>query len=288
MIIYFVLAITLFTGQNIAFKLFSQRFMRTKPSYFLFSSIYFACICLLFLIIGVDAARITPTLAWLSLLFATSFISAMFLYMKAMEHGPLGLSFLFFSAGMLVPIIFGIVFYGEPAPIYKVAGLAMMFGAFYISASGDGEKKVSKKWVVYVASGMVCNGFIGVAMKLFRLAAPPEAVADFLFLAFGVGSCIALAAGLALAFVFKEGARHFKSPVFIAIAAGAAVSTCFGNYIMVFMSLSVSALVQFPVISGALVITSILVSRFIFREEVTRKHLLSIGIGLVSIVTLSL
>jgi len=46
--------------------------------------------------------------------------------------------------------------------------------------------------------------------------------------------------------------------------------------------------VQFPVINGTLVITSLLASRIIFREQLTKRHLQAIAAGLAAIVMLSI
>jgi drug/metabolite transporter (DMT)-like permease len=287
-ILLFVAVILLFTLQNICFKQFNRVFMKTRPSYFIFNSVYFSLICLLFLPMGIDPRRFTAAVALLSLFFGTAFIFTMYLYMKAMENGPLGLSFLFFSAGMLAPIAFGIVFYGEPAPPHKIAALILLFAAFYISTRGGADSgRMNGKWAAYILLGSLGNGAIGIAQKLFRNVAPQNAVNEYLFLGFGQAAALSLIIGLALAGRHGEGVAHFRSAAFAFLAAAAAVTTCFGNYIMVLLSLKVSALVQFPLTNGALVITSILSSSLVFKEKVTRRHMQAIAAGFVAIIALS-
>ena len=290
-IFLFTAAITLFTVQNISFKQFNRLFMHSADSYFLFSAIYFTLICLIYMAMGVDTAHFTLLTIALALMFAASFVCAMFFYMKAMEHGPLGLSFLFFSAGMLLPILFGIVVFSQPAPLNKAIGLVLLFVAFFISTRSSGSEtnsKLSRRWVKYILVASFCNGVIGIAMLLFRTVSPPEAVVEFLFLSFGQAGIIALVIGTILLFKNKRNISHFYTGAFVWVALGAGASTAFGNYIMILLSLQVSALVQFPVINGALVITSILASRIVFKEQVTKNHLLAIAIGLIAIVLLSI
>ena len=285
----FAAAIGLFTFQNISFKQFNRLFMKNAASYFVFSAMSFTLICGIFIVPGIDISRFTLPMTVLGLMFAIVFICAMFFYMRAMEHGPLGLSFLFFSAGMLVPILFGILVYSEPAPLHKAAGLALLFAAFYISTRSSGAAgNMSRKWVVYILLGSFCNGGCTLAMKLFRTVASGEAVNEFLFLAFGQAAVIALILGYALLRKSNGNLSHFRSLTFLWVLLGAAVTTAGGNYMMVQLSLQVSALVQFPVINGALVITSILSSRALFKEQVTKRHLQAIAIGLVAIVMLSI
>ena len=291
MILLFAASIFLFTFQNVFFKLFNMRYMKNNSSYFIFGTLTYVCICVIFLFIGVEASRFTPSMTLLSLMFGVFFISAIYFYMKAMEEGPLGLSFLFFSAGMLIPIIYGIVFYDEPAPLNKAAGLLLLFAAFYISVSGgknDSVGRMSKKWAVYILIGLLSNGIIGVALKMYRLAAPPEAAYDFIFLGFAQAAVISLIIGLFFIFKFKEPLGHLKSRGFALVTAGAAVSTGFGNLIMLLLSMRISAIMQFPINNGALIITSILASRFIFKEDITKKQLQTIAAGLAAIVLLSL
>jgi len=287
-VLLFAAAVGLFSIQNICFKQFNRRFMTGPACYFMFSAMYFTLIAGIFIIIGLDAAYFTPPVVFLGLLFAVSFICAMFLYMKAMEHGPMGLSFLFFSAGMIWPILFGVFVYGEPAPPHKAAGLLLLFAAFYFSTREPGAgEKLNRKWAVYILSGMCCNGVIGVAQKLFRAVAPNEAVNEFLFLSFAQAAVIAFIAGVVWMILKKEtlaGIRHIH---FVWVVLGAAVSTAGGNFAIIALSLMISALVQFPVMNGALAIASILISRIVFNETITKNHMRVIIIGLTAVVTIS-
>jgi len=330
-IFLFIAAIVLFTFQNITFKQFSHNFMANADSYFMFSGLYFAIICAIFLAFGLDISVFTPLAAAVALMFAVSFVFAIFFYMKAMEYGPLGLSFLFFSAGMLWPILFGIIVYNQPAPLHNGLGLVLLFIAFYISTRGGKDEarsaaeaddnvdgnvdattdnnaidkagnttdakadssnktggKLSRKWIKYIVIASCTNGIIGIAVKLFRITVSHEAVTEFLFLSFGLAAIIALITGSVLLWKNKRNLSHFRKPSFVWVTLGTAITTAGGNYTMVALTLLVSALLQFPVINGALVITSILVSRIVFKERVTKNQLIAIGVGLGAILLLSL
>ena len=288
-IILFTAIILCFSLQNICFKQFSSRYMKNATSYFMFNAIYFTIICTLYVIAGVNFSLFDLPMVSLALLFAISFISAMFFYMKAMEHGPLGLSFLFFSAGLLMPVAFGIIFYGDPAPPHKFVGLVILAVAFYISTRGGEEKnKVNKKWIFYILLGSLGNGAIGIAIKLCRIVISEEALIEFLFLGFGQAAIISLGIGCFLIWRFKVSISHFRAFPFTLVALGAAISTAGGNYATVALSLRISALVQFPIVSGFLVITAILTSRIVYKEPVTKRHMVTIVTGLIGIILLSL
>ena len=262
--------------------------MAGPACYFIFSAMYFTLIAGIFTIIGLDAAYFTPPVVLLGLLFAVSFICAMFLYMKAMEHGPLGLSFLFFSAGMIWPILFGVLAYREQVPPHKAAGLLLLFAAFYFTTrepNADGQ--LNRKWAVYILSGMFCNGAIGVSQKLFRAVAPNEAVNEFLFLAFAQAAVIAFVIGMVWILIKKETLAGFKHLNFVWVVLGAAISTAGGNFAIIALSLLISALVQFPVMNGALAIASIIISRIVFKETITKNHMRAIIIGIAAVVIIS-
>jgi len=288
MIILFVIAILFFTFQNISFKQFNLAYMKNTASYFMFNAIYFTIICMIYAVVGINTSFFEFSIVSLALLFATSFIAAMYFYMKAMENGPLGLSFLFFSAGMLVPILFGIIFYNEPAPPHRLAGLVLLFVAFFISVRGKEGSKMNKKWITYILLGSLSNGIIGVAIKLCRIVISEDALTEFLFLGFGQAAVISLIIGMVIIGKYKSKITHFCALPFAAVAIMAAVSTAGGNYAMLLLSLNVPALIQFPVTNGSLVITSIITSRVVYKEQVTKQHLLAILIGLIAIIMLSL
>jgi len=288
MIFFFIIAIICFTFQNISFKQFSSVFMKNNASYFIFNAIYFTIICGIYVVFGISASYFEPRTIALGLLFASSFILAIFLYMKALENGPLGLSFLFFSAGILAPILFGIIVYQEPAPPHRFIGLALLFVAFFVSTMGKGSSKINKKWIVYILLGSLSNGVIGIAIKLSSTVVPENASSTFLFIGFAQAAIISLIIGVFLINKCKMKISHFRALPFAVVAIATAVSTAGGNYAMVVLSLNVSALVQFPVINGSLVITSIIASRMVYKEQVLKQHMLAILVGLAAIVMLSL
>ena len=215
------------------------------------------------------------------------YILAIYSYMKAMEHGPLGLSFLFFSAGILLPIIFGIFYLNEPAPPVKFAGLALLFAAFAASTSGKGGK-MSAKWVAWILLASAGNGILGICQKLGKEIVAEEATAFFLLLSFGQAAAISLVLAIVFIFVKKERVTGFATAPFVKVALLAAVTTCGGNYLMLVLSRDVTALVLYPVVSGSLVITSVLSSRLVFREKVTKRHVAAIAVGLAALVMLGL
>jgi len=290
-IFYFVMAIGLFTLQNICFKKFNSKFMINPDSYFIFNAIYFALICGIYFAFGLDTSVFTLPAIALGLMFAVSFTFAIFFYMKAMEHGPLGLSFLFFSAGMLWPIVFGIIVHNQPAPLHNGVGLVLLFIALYISTQGSKSEtsgKLSRTWVKLILLSSECNGVIGISLQLFSMVVYSYGVTEFLFLSFGQAAIISLIIGTVMLIKNKGNLSHFRKPAFVWVTLGATVSTAGGNYIMVALTMLVSALLQFPVINGALVITSILASRIVFKEKVTKNQFITIGVGLVAIILLSI
>ena len=288
MIFLFAAAILCFTIQNITFKKFNLSYMKNTANYFIFNALYFVLICGIYVVVGIDPSLFNLASVGLALLFATSFISAIFFYMKAMEHGPLGMSFLFFSSGMLLPIIFGVVVLSEPVLVHNLVGLVLLFIAFVVSVYGKGEGKMNKTWLMYILLSAVTNGVIGIAIKMSRMVISEYALIEFLFLGFGQAAIISLIIGVIITLKYKMPLAHFSSAMFVIVVIATAISTAFGNYLMVRLSFVVSAMVQFPVMSGSLVITSIISSRLVYKEQITKKHVAAIVVGLAAIVLLSL
>ena len=284
----FAIAILLFSFQQVVFKKFNSGYMKNAASCFMFNGIYFILVCVIYVILGIDTSFFELYVAGLGSLFAVTMVSAVYFYLKALENGPLGLSFLFFSAGMLGPVIFGVVFYNDPAPLHRITGLIMLFVAFFISTRGKDDSKMNKKWVIYILLSSLSNAVLGISVKLSRVVVPEGGIREFMFLGFSQATIISFVIGLILMWKFKEQIYHFRTFPFALIVVGAAITTAGGNYAVVILSQNVSALIQFPVINGALVITSIFTSRVVFKEQITKQHLLTMAIGLVAIILLSL
>lgn len=283
-------AIAVFGAQTLFFKIFSRGYMKNLASYFAFCFCYFAVVVVSLAAFGIQLAGIHTITIALAVLFGFTFVASIYSYMKAMENGPLSLSSLTFSMGLLIPILFGAIFWREPVSLLQGAALLLLFFTFYLG--GDSReaavKKINGKWMAYCAGGLIGNGSLMTLVKAHQMQLPGLETKEFLVLAFGTAALLALLLFLWRRFRIGEKVPHLKTWSFALLALGTGITTAIGNQVTVVLSGMIPAVIQFPVANGGVVFFSSLLSVVVFREKMKRKAWVGLALGLVALVLISL
>ena len=288
MYLLLLVAILLFTVQTICFKEFSRRFMKTKADYFFFSGLYFLLVVVILSVIF-GFGQVAPQTWLLAMPFGILFITAMLLYMSAMETGSLSFSALVFSFGLLVPVIIGRLFWNEAISPLQILALVLLLSSFYLAGGVSVEtgRRFNAKWLALAVSAMIGNGLLMVLSKYHQRLLPGEDVGEFLIVAFATAT---VAAAVLTGFrhtVRKERLSKFTSLPFVLLAIGAGVTTAIGNWVAFTLAGRMSAVLLFPVMNGGVVFLSAVFSILFLREKMTRSSVLGMALGLIALVLIS-
>jgi drug/metabolite transporter (DMT)-like permease len=283
-------AIAVFGIQTLCFKSFNRGYMKNLAGYFLFNTLYFAVVVAVLAPFGLDFSGLHARTVALAAVFGLVFIASILCYMKAMESGPLSLSSLAFSFGLLVPILAGAALWNERLSLLQGAGLLLLLFTFYLGAGSPGaeSKKVNVRWLVCSVLALVGNGTLMALLKAHQSALPGREVHEFLVLAFGTAALLSLVLFLLRRFRYKETAAGLKSGAFALLALGTGATTAFGNLVSLVLSGRVPAYVQFPVINGGVVFVSSVLSVLVFKEKLTRRAWAGLALGLAALVMICL
>jgi drug/metabolite transporter (DMT)-like permease len=284
-----LIPIVMFSIQTISFKDFNKNLMKNMDSYFLFNFLYFSLAVIIFIVFNREWEVIRPLTVLLATGFGLLFMTVILLYMKAMSLGPLSYSSLLFSMAMLVPIIFGAVFWDEPVRPIQLAGLALLVLTFLLAsrASGD-DKKPNIRWLLYCLAACIGNGLIMALSKAHQMTYTGQEIEEFLILGFGTAALVSLAIFLARRLRKKADLSKLRHMRFAIVVVLAGLTTGFGNLVALGLSGRIPAIVQFPSINGGFVILSSLLSYWLYKEKITRRALAGFVIGLAALVLLSL
>ena len=125
------------------------------------------------------------------------------------------------------------------------------------------------------------NGMTGVIAKAHQISAGAVDEVSFTVISCALTAMFSL---ILLAFEFlrnrREKSRQVMTtlklkPMWIMVLIGATTYT--GNFLHLIAASDVPASVQFPLVSGGVIVLSALVSFFIFREKLSRKEWISIA-----------
>jgi drug/metabolite transporter (DMT)-like permease len=287
---FIVLTVLLFTIQNVCIKLFNRSFMKNLASYFLFNAIYFGIVVLIMAAADIRPVHVHAPTVILGVLFGIVFMVAFLLYMKAMENGPLSYTYLIFSFGLLLPIVFGIFIWKEKMGALQLAGLFLLLLTFCLAckSSAGPRQKVNLKWLILSIGSLISNGILMALTKEQQILLPGREIKEFLIIAFGSGCLLSLLLFLRQRVVKKETVAHLKDKRFALISASVGAVTAGGNFLSIYLCSKIPAVVQFPTVNGGVVLLSLMVTFAIFKERLNRAGVIGLFIGLCALVLLSM
>ena len=291
--IVIILAVVCFAAQFAFTKVYEESVEQTAVTSLVMLFLTGALGALLYLIIG--NFRVDVSLP--SVLFALAFAAVMLPYymisIKVLSLGSLAVYSMFMMlGGMLLPFLYGLVFLNEEASWGKLVGCGLLAGFIIMQALSQknneqqGEEKTQAQgkpslFFLLCICIFIINGLTGVIAKAHQIQ--PQAVDE---VSFTVLSCTftALLSGIALLIVSlrkKERSLaeiktvlQWKPLAFVGLL-GAAMHT--GNFLILKAAANVPASVQFPLISGGVIVLSALASALIFKEKLSWKEWVSVG-----------
>jgi drug/metabolite transporter (DMT)-like permease len=227
--------------------------------------------------------------------FGVFWVIAILFLVLNMSMGPTGLVLLFFSFGIIIPIIVDLTILRSVINIFQIVGIALLFISFYLGNRPDpGEKKgISLKFIVFCIIGFVFNGSVMATAKLHQGVMPGVDVEVFLTFGFAISVLTSLI--LFVFFHIKESKNErisytymFKSPKYYLSAFGSAVTTAIGNILMLVIAGQVPAAIQFPLMNGGTSLLTAVLSIFIFKEKFTKKTAIVFIVGIAALAIINL
>ena len=227
-----------------------------------------------------------------AMIFALVTIPYYMIGIKVLSMGSLAIYSMFMMlGGMLVPFSYGVLFLQERLSTGKILGTVLLTFFIILQAltqntpAGDtSEKTAGKQKILFFTLCMAIfflNGLSGVVVKVHQLE--PGAVSEASFTA---TSCAltAIFSAVLLLFTFlnkrqtvtADAAKTLKlKPV--SIIAMISIVQQSGNVLQLMAASNVPASVQFPLVSGGVIVLSALVSAFVFREKLSRIEWVAIA-----------
>ncbi|MHB0895955.1 MAG: hypothetical protein ACYC1A_00220 [Spirochaetales bacterium] len=288
---YFLLLLTIafLTAQTLVFKGFNRSFKLDNSSFFAFNLVNYTVVVCTYLLIGGKIASPFPSTIAFGMAFGIVFVTIVYSYMKAMETGPLSFSVLALSFGIVLPIVYGSLFWNESISLIQIAGLILLFATFILFA---GSLKISafpgrRLWIVFCLLTFIGNGIGMILVKSHQLTTGGMQVRELLLVAFSTAAMLSLIL-LCAALLRKGKIGHLFKANFAALAFGAGITTALGNYLSVYLNSRLPGIIQFPVSNGGVALASTVFSWIIFKEKINRRGLLGLATGISALVLLSL
>lgn len=214
----------------------------------------------------------------MALVTALNSVLYTFCSLKAFARINLSLYSLFaMLGGMLLPFLMGIAFYSEPVTLGKILCVVIVTLALALTVNKGGSS--GGFW--YYAGVFVLNGMSGVLSKLFQSA--PFEKADAASYSVWIAIVTALLSAVVLVFIKKKVKKPNTKAVIY--AAGYGVLNRIGNFLLLIALAVLPASVQYPFVTGGVIIVSTVISALIGQKP-SKKELLSVILAFAGILFL--
>ena len=238
--------------------------------------------------------------------FAAAYCAATIFNMLAIREGSLSLTSLAVSYSLLIPTLFGLLFYGDEASVWFFIGLLLLMVSLFLindkgrkekktataddvaipsatESSGEGRAKITLKWLIFVVLAFLGNGLCSTVQNGYartHSTGSSELMIIALITVFLVLICAAFISERTIIVPSVKGGWLFM--VICGLANGAV------NLFVILLSPLMDTSVMFPLISaGGIVLTS-LVSIFLYKEKLSLRQYIGMAMGIGSIIFMNL
>lgn len=235
--------------------------------------------CISMYIIGGFKLEITPFSLIIAFIYAVNNFILTFMGLKAFKYANLSVYSVFIMLGsVILPSIFGIIFYKEELNLTKILCYALIFLSLYFSITkGESNKRAIK----YYFAVFVGNGMAGILSKIHQsnesLRVPTQ---SFLLQSGLIRLLVCIVVLIILRIKSKENSFSLKGAGF---ALGSGLLNSIGNYFNLFVLISIPITVHSILTTGLTLVFSAVIT-FLSRERLTQKNIISLILALAATV----
>lgn len=214
----------------------------------------------------------------LAILYGVFLTVSMHCGFQALSMGPMALTSILASMSLIIPFLWGILFWQETLTVLSVFGVLLLLLSIMLINRGS-RGKLSLKWLVYSMVTMLANGFCSVVQKYHQRLFPGQFQVDFMLLSMGT------AALLLLISLFLS-RKSFPKPSLLGAISGA--MNGLANLMVLLLAATESAAFLFPLIAAGNAVGAWLTGLLLFREKTRRSQLIGLAAGILGVIVLNL
>lgn len=278
--ILYLLAIILgISGQSILKKPYIQK---TDGAGVYFFNTLLSAAALLFFVVTSSKFSFDISFIPYSIGFAISYAMASVFMVLAIAYGSLSLTSLFISYSLLIPTFYGLIL-GDDISKGFIPGMILLVISLFLTNKSGEEEKISFKWIIFVFLSFFGNGMCTVVQKMQQVASNGAYKNEFMIVALAIVTVVML-----IMSVLKERTEiKFFAKVGWHWAVICGVLNGMVNLFVMILSGKMPVSLMFPLISAGGLIVTFLVSRFCYKEKLTKLQLARFLCGVASVVCLN-
>lgn len=244
--------------------------------------------CFSLLSSGVNPFSAPLSVMAISIITGIALLVSLILYKVNISNNGTPLAALFSKLGVIIPILFSFVFFGEKAKLIQLIGILLAIVAILVinlGGKGENKSKVNKgNFITHGTSALVIlliiGGLCDSMSKIYEYLCPRDFDDAYLFLGFFFAGVITL-----ISMIIKR-QKINRYDVIFGVLVG--IPNYFVSRFLLKALTSVPSFIVYPSYSvGTVVLISIL-SLIIFKEKLNNRQKVGMGLIMVSLVFLNL
>ena len=262
-------------------------FMRLSEKYISNNLSTLACnyaVCSLVAFLYTGTTDLLPNVPGLGLTLGLGFVSgilflgAFMLLQWNMYKNGVSLPSTFMKLGVVVPTVMALTLFGEKPTFVQIAGIILVLVSILMMRSEKGSAQVTS--YASLIALLLVGGMASAMTKVYDYYGVTALENHFLFYNFAVAFL------LCVVLCVLRGQRLAPADALFGVLVG--VPNYFSTLFLLMALETVPAIVAYPASSVGSIVLILLCGRFFFRERLTKKQLIAIGVILVSLVLLNL
>lgn len=223
---------------------------------------------------------IIPYAVW----FGASYLLASIFMLKAIAAGSLSLTALVTNCSLIIPTLYGLIFLQEKGSLFLYLGIVLLIAALVLVNKTSVSSPITGKWLFYVSVAFLGNGMCTISQKAQQLAFDGQGKNELMIIALG----IVVLVNFVLAMIYELGKlKKFAKAALITGFPGGLSNGVVNLFVMIMLGRMPTSTV-FPLISGGGIVLTYLVSRFFYKEKLSRGQTVGFILGILSVVLLNL
>lgn len=224
-----------------------------------------------------------------AVMFGIMLALCMLVTFYSMQVTTVAISSVFRAASVIVPSVFGAMFFNESITIINVIGFLLFLVSVFLIVSKKKEenKRFGIKAFLVCLGVLLTNGLGSVSIQLFGQCVSNGDEAMFMFIAYCVQAIILYAIHM----IYESGMEKNQTKIsnnMIIYGICGTVAMFLIQQIIAILSSKVSSLLIFPVTMGSSVVIGVLVGLFFFKEKILLKSVLGIMGVIISLIMINM
>lgn len=285
-IVLIVLILVIRIVQNFFNKKTSSIFPTTLSGQAKWMALLFGCSSLLAmfaLVFETGEIAFDWVTAGLAVLSGISLVFAQLCSMLAMQSGTMVITMVFSTAGLIVPCVFGVLFFNEEMSFLQWSGILIFIAASSLLAASakDIHQNFSFKTVLLLLGAFFANGGTAVCQKSLTYVNPEGSITLFSMLSFVVPTLV-----FVLLLFFPVDAEKRESPnrkIYLPTIC-LAIAMFMLNQIVTVATNYVPTSVLFTIPSAGNNIIAAVMAALLFKEKISLKSIIGLTLSVLSLI----